>query len=292
MTEDSLEDCWDDIRKGRRVKRAYPSVLRDNNLAYLTTWAQIPNRAFQVVPGDDRYEALKRLKAVLPDDVIVSWTPDWYQGTFPRSITSLVQRHVIHSSRRHRSAFNFPLPYIPENREGWDLIWGLVGKTAFVIEEPLKGLIEKRFSRLSDMYRLITEARFVARENRDGIEAAVHSIGRWLGGSAKPDTFLLASSVKRPLQSEEALGVALFTLTLAYQNGLLPFTFYVLDGLEKLDRRDAADLHNILVSLERWSTIGCPIRALLLWDGQNRESFRRLNAKLAKQMRDGLAWVR
>jgi hypothetical protein len=291
---DSLEDYWEDLRQGfGKPKRAYPGLIEPACLAQLTSWAKYPNRAFQIVPGDDRQAAVDHLVKQVDEDVIVKWPCAWGEQAVTQALTSLVRNTVIHPTRRGRSSFVYPLPFVPENKDGWDLLWGVIGKTSFVIEEPLKGLIEKRFSRLSDMFRLLTEARFAAREaDLDTVEQAVLAIGRWLEGNPKLDPFLQDASVRRPLHEEEALGVLFFLLTLANQNGLLPITIFVLDGLEKVDRRDAADLHHTLATLERWVPIGCPFRLLITWDGENKTALRRLNPKLAKQVRDGLAWIR
>lgn len=288
---DALEDYWADIRQGfGKHKRAYSGLSGAGCLSQLTSWVKYPNRAFQVVPGDERQAVVDHLMKQVD---IVPWSCEWGQQALPRSLTNLVRDLIIQPARRGRPSFAFPLPFAPENREGWDLLWGLVGKNFFGIEEPLKGLVEKRFSRLSDLVRLLTEARFVGKEaDLDAVERAVHAIGRWLQGSPKLEPFLQDAAVRRPLQGEEALGVLFFFLTLANQNGLLPTTIFVLDGLEKADRRDAADLHRTLATLERWVPIGCPFRLLLTWDGESKTALRRLDPKLAKQVRDGLAWIR
>jgi hypothetical protein len=111
-------------------------------------------------------------------------------------------------------------------------------------------------------------------------------------GSPKLDPFLYEAGIRRSLSAEEQLGVLLFLLTLANQNGLLPTTFFVLSDLERVTRQDAVDLHGILSALERWKPIGCPLRLLVTWDGLNKNALRRLNPKLYKQVREGLHWIR
>jgi len=106
------------------------------------------------------------------------------------------------------------------------------------------------------------------------------------------DSFHHDAMIRRGLNEEERLGVLFFLATLASQNRLLPTTILVLGDLERVTRQEATELHEILASLERWNPIGCPIRLLITWDGQNKDALRRLSPKLYKQVREGLSWIR
>jgi len=288
---DPLEDYWADLRQGiPKPKRVFPGTLE--SLPQLLAWAKTPRDPFRVLPGDDRKEALARLTE--DRGALTFWANPWGRDPVATSLVHLLRDISIHPTRRMRPAFSIPLPLPRNNLTGWDLLWGLVARKSFVIEEPLRGLIDRRFSRLSDMFRALTEVRFEISERKGGhlIEEAVTSIGRWVEGSPKIDPFLQQVMIRRPLNEEEKLGVLFFLLTLAKQNGLVEDTIFVLGDLENADRKEAGDLHRVLSALERWGPIGCPFRLLITWDGRSQNALRRLHPGLSKQVREGLSWIR
>lgn len=289
---DPLEDYWADIRRSP-PKKAYPGLLEPPCLAQLQAWGKLPVEPFVVVPGEDRQAVVTSLTSHLETGVVVPCS--WSREEMVTALVHATRDLVIAPPRRQRGFFTLPVPM--DMPTGWDLIWGIVLRRDFIIDEPLRGLIDKRFSRLSDMFRALTEARFMVtegtqREKWANTERALVAIGRWVEGSPKLDPFLLEAGIRRSLNPEDQVGVLLFLLTLANQNGLLPATIFVLSDLERVTRQDAGDLHGILSALERWKPIGCPLRLLVTWDGRNKTALRRLNPKLYKQVREGLHWIR
>jgi len=289
MNMGSLEEYWSDLRRGLpKAKRAFPGLSSSSALPTLRDWMTSPRTAFQVIPGDEREEVLALMEAELPDGSASRWASPWSKGEkLIPSFLRVVRDLPIPPSNRSRQAFQFALPHPQQNPAGWDLLWGFVARTSFVVEEPLRGMINRR--PLADMYRVLVEARFEAQEKKDWghTSETLSSVGRWIEGDPKPTG--IAQTV---LPEAARFEMAFFLLTLASQNGLLGNTFLILDGLERATPEDAAALHHMLSTLSRWVEVGCPLRLILGWDAKSKNALRKLHPRLYLQVREGLRWAK
>lgn len=285
----SLEEYWSDLRRGLpKAKRAFPGLSSSAALSPLRDWVTSPRAAFQVVPGDEREEVFTTLEAELPDGAISRWVSPWSKGEkFIPSFLHAIRDLPIPPGNRSRQAFRFALPHPQQNPPGWDLLWGFVARTSFVVEEPLRGMINRR--PLADMYRALIEARFEAQETKDWAHTGetISSVGRWLEGEPKAKGL-----VQTVLPEAARFEMAFFLLTLARQNGLLGDTFLILDGLERATPEDAAALHHMVSSLSRWAEVGCPLRLIFGWDAQSKNALRKLNPRFYQQAQEGLRWIK
>jgi hypothetical protein len=168
---DPLEDYWADIRRSP-PKKAYPGLLEPPCLAQLHAWGKQPVEPFVVVPGEDREAVVTNLTSQLGPEVMIPCP--WDLEAMSTALVKTTRNLIIAPPRRHRRFFMLPVPM--NTHYGWDLIWGLVLKSDFVIEAPLRGLIDRRFSRLSDMFRALTEARFVVTERPRSWENAERAV--------------------------------------------------------------------------------------------------------------------
>lgn len=288
-TDPGIEECWEDLRRGLPKRR--PSAFADLTAAPLLEWAGRSEGVIRVVPGDNRATIFSEFEEGLPSGMVFKWPNPW-GGHVTRGFTHLVRDIFIPSGHRSRQGFVVPLPHPSRNPSGWDLLWGLSACNSPVIEEPLRGMTDRRVSRLGEVFRALTEIRFDIRERKDWqlIEDEVQALGRWMEGSQKITPFLSRVLIRRPLGEIEQLDAALFLLTLAKQNHLLDEVFVVVDDLQLASKTDADGLYQVVSAIKRWAIIGSPLRLLVGWDGVG--SMRKIHLKLAQQLREGVTWAK
>jgi hypothetical protein len=186
----------------------------------------------------------------------------------------------------------------------WEILWGLVATEPFVIEEPLRAMVDQSFYLVHDVYRALWEARFlVSEETPTRVTEFIGTLTRWLSGSAlsdKDQTALGSMGIKRLVRSEdERYDVLLFLVTLAAQNLLLTGAVFYFDGLECTLKPEARttlrQLHTYVNALERWTRIGaCPVSVIIGFSGtaRDRSQLKKLNPKLAASVGQALIWTK
>lgn len=293
MTAPDFEEYWSDLRGGiPKRKRAYSGLQAA--VTPLRAWVEKPDESpLRVIPGEERAAVLAQFEAELPPGVMHRWVSPW-GGSVTQTFVRSLRDFSTPPTHRDRQDFAFALPHPMRNPGGWDLLWGLGARNTFVIEEPLRGMTNRRVSRLAELYRALSEVRFDVKERKDWqlVQEEINEIGRWLEGAQKETPFLSRVLIRRPLDPVEQLDTMLFLLTLAKQNHLIEDVFLALDNLESASPEEAEDLNNVILAVSRWAVIGSPLRLLIGWDAKSKSSLRKLHPRLAQHVRDGMKWVK
>ncbi len=307
--DDSMEAYWESVQRTKPArKRSSSDLVRVPTVVPYVKWAQIPegaDRSFlHVLPGApaDRDRVFREYS--LGDwlhfqggIVIDSTDADMWIKTGP--LNSLVSR--LRTLPLPVESKDMTLPWFPHLPGVWELLWGLIAVENFVIEEPLRGLIDQPFYLVHDVHRALWEARFLAREHESHVpvEVFVETFLRWVLNeplTVSDRAALSQIGVRRVVGTEqEQLDVFLFLLTLAGQNGLLNRAVLYFDKLERaLDgagRPILRQLHTLVLTGERWTKLGnCPLGVIVGFSAQTRDrtQLRRLHAKLATEIEVGI----
>lgn len=149
----------------------------------------------------------------------------------------------------------------------WGLIWDLIDVEDFIVEEPLRGLIDQGFS-FTGLFKALWETRFLVQEGRKPESLVLlGAVLRWLASqdlSPEQQAQLEKVHIDRELVSvQERLDMLLFLLALAYQNGLADRAIFVFDGLERVVRSSPIKRKELIhqlteatTALTRWSRLG------------------------------------
>lgn len=182
----------------------------------------------------------------------------------------------------------------------WGLFQELLIVPDFVVEEPLRGLIDQGF-RFTGFYKALWEARFLQQENR--ARESLHLLGsviRWMTGADLDDKQKAALSsvgIACLLGESERLDMLLFLLALSYQNGLIDRAVFVLDGVDEVLRMNADRRKDMLRQLtetiqifERWARLGSATGLVLGLDSEHNAlgSITHYNSRLGKKIADAL----
>lgn len=280
--EDRFEDYWA-LRRRPRTRR---EVYRQVELTLgIYDWIEKPNTYFRVIPGDCQQDVLKDLKAGLADVDFVSWDHPW-QGSLQASFAQVIRR--LRPTRMSGGG--------PALQEPWGLLWGLTASPSFIVDDRLRGLVaNKTLPRIADLFRFIFELRFEAMERKDLSFTAsnIEALGSWLEGQMEFQPARVGAKpwALEPLHAPLQLDTLLFLLTLARHNQLAKPMYLVLDDVERLKFSQAEQLYNFMQGLQRWVPLGCPLRLLILWSGQEKVQLRKTHGRLAQLFRDGSKWA-
>jgi len=183
----------------------------------------------------------------------------------------------------------------------WGILWDLLTTEDFIVEEPLKSLIDQG-NTLTGFFKGLWEARFLIQEGRktDSL-TLVGALLRWQMGQALTTahhTWLEKVHIDRELMSpQERLDMLFFMLALVYQNGLVDRSVFVFDGLERVIRAPAEKRKDLLrqvmdclTILTRWSRLGSATGIVLGFDanGDTLNSLRHYNDRLGKLVASSL----
>jgi hypothetical protein len=172
---------------------------------------------------------------------------------------------------KHDAQFRIPLP-----DDTWELLWGLICVDTFLLEEPYRSFVDDSYHLISDVFRIIMEGRFLARESKPKAVRFLGTVVRWLTGQTLDETdretlkrLKVARRVEMIPQRMEAL---CFLLVLAEQNELLPRFGFYLDGFEAVinneDPMRLEELHALVTIVDRWAKLGLfPMSIILGWSG-------------------------
>lgn len=180
----------------------------------------------------------------------------------------------------------------------WNLLWELLDVPEFVVEEPLRGLVDQGFL-FTEFYQALWEARFLLQESAPRVENLVEALIRWMTWTelSSEDRKLLGTlRLSRPLQSdEERLDTLFFLLALARQNGTVGPAVIVFDDIDLALRQGVETRRQLLTKLlklisavERWDRLGMALGLVLGVSPGVLTSLKRYNPKLGKKISGGL----
>jgi len=156
----------------------------------------------------------------------------------------------------------------------WQVLRGLLVHSEFVVEEPLRSMVDQEQGAIAQAFKAILEARFLVSEAREQVEESqAEALTRWMRGvPLEPwhrPLFERAGVEHQPTEREK-FDLACFVLTLGFQNDLVGPQVFAVDGLEKAaeeapSRRKKLfkDLQETLASLDHWAGLGCPTGVVL-----------------------------
>lgn len=272
-----------------------PRVAVDGVLRWATDFQDPGRLSMLVVPGDlsarqvafDKYEAWAQLQKTIAHDVS---PPTWVQQGV---LANLVERVRSIEVRRAGMPIWFP-------RGNWEIVWGVAARAEFVIDEPLRTIVDQRFYLAHDLYRLLWEIRFLSQEsvNLAKAQELVGSVTRWAFGGATDvdqDRLVELGVHSQVTQTTQSYHLLCMLLTLASQNGLFSQCVLGFDGLEEALNRPWAlrEINRFLVTVDRWVQFGgCPIGVLLGFNvtPDNMEYLRDQNEDMAVRVEAGLLW--
>lgn len=246
-----------------------------------------------VVPGlhQERQAAFRSLGSWREPDVIVD--------TSCFRMDQWTREPVVPHVTDRLSALSVPSQEFPRSEDVWELLWALVAVEDFLIDEPLRSMVDQKFYLVHDVYRLIWEIRFVSHETSD-LKPAKQLMGtflRWLEGTLLPEDRqrLMALGIQRAIQEQERADVLLFLTTLAAQNVIVSRIVLGFEGLNDIlmpkERPKLKQFHGFLRALSRWGQMGCPVRAVIGFDLEDIPRLRRLHPKLADDIQAGSVWA-
>lgn len=172
----------------------------------------------------------------------------------------------------------------------WGLLWDLMAVEDFVVEDPLKGLIDQGF-RFTGCFKALWEARFLHREGRP--KETMRLLGaliRWMTAAEltmEHKALLTNVGVKHALGEFECMDMLLFMLALAYQNGLTDRTVFVFDGVEQAKKKEnLRKLADAVTIFERWTRLGSATGIVLGLNTANKavETITAMNPRLGKKI--------
>jgi hypothetical protein len=296
----SVEDFWDDIRiKSEQAKYLKPTSYE---LAPLVEWGtnlQATSRdTLRVIPGTSSSSIIDSLERELPSGGLVR-DSELVRSEDPIGhLMTLVRQMRVPSRFRVRGNLSFRPPHPSMNPVGWDILWCLVAHRELILTSYLKDLVGKKSSRLTEFYTALVEIRFEAQERQSipSIEEDVESLGGWVEGNLSNSSnthFKLKTGVKGDVQKNERMDLLLFILNLAKDNQLLEEFIVFSDGMERLTPSGSLELNEILLALDRWVPIGCPLNLLLGWRGsdEDRASLKEMHSRLLTRFKRGAAWA-
>jgi len=165
----------------------------------------------------------------------------------------------------------------------------------FVIDEPLKTMVDQKFYLISDLFRVILEARFQVAEGEDA-SVLVTAITRWildLKFAPKHEKLFEAAGVSRRVTQTEQLDLVFFLAALAFQSGVIERLTLALDRVEMAATAGLKDRRILLKELDevafgatRWEKLGSPIGILVGVD--KLAPLENSSPKLSKLLRSGV----
>lgn len=321
--DEELSSIWSDVRAKpvrRRVIAVAPTSSPIAPVEPVIRWSltfhegdelAVGTRpAFMVVPGATAHDRMgfyrkylaPEWKTFRPDtieDIIGDDARDWVDETIIGNLTRRIANAKIPEGATKTLPAWFPPP-----GHGWELLWALVSNDVFVIEEPLRQMVD-RGGLVHHFYKALWDFRFALKENESFEPAArvYFAITRWMTGLELGDDdirVLEKIGVGRRVSSvAERFDLLFFLVTLCAQNGLLNRMVLCFDGLERAlqssHRPVLRELDMFLGALERWVKFTqTPVGVLVGFGASEREKsqLRKLNPKLADRIVAGLAWTK
>ena len=296
----SIEEYWDAIRL--RPRRAKYLQLHTYEVAPLIDWGKglsaTSRPTFKVIPGGNSQSVMRLVVNEFPQETVLMGFGFCDSDDSVGQLISTVRRMRVPAKFRVRENLSFRPLHPGSNPLGWDLLWCLVAHRDIVLSSYLKDLVGNKSSHLTEFYKALVEIRFEAKERGSlpTIEENVVALGRWVE-STKEDAAItslkLKTGIKGDVGRDERLDLLLFILNLAKDNQLLEDFMMFFEGMEDLSKKGAEGLNEIILALDRWVPVGCPLNLLLGWRGskEDRIKLKMLNPRLSVRFREGSAWT-
>jgi len=203
------------------------------------------------------------------------------------------------------------LPVLPECLETlpvartaptfWRWFWALAQVEDFVIDEPLRSMVDRPYHLVHDLLRLFMGLRFLAVEGapEEQVAERLDLIVRWMTMEPEPADARVLDEVgvrRSPGSTDERLDLLILLLTLAEQNGVVGKTAFVFDDLDAGCRSDSRpylrELHHLMQATVRWAKFTeIPVGLILGFDPRNAPLLRRTNPKLASDVLAAMTWA-
>jgi hypothetical protein len=308
---DPIGEYWTDVRPKGRTRRKRPVVRYDPPtieafIEWVVTFSEPGHTSIRVLPGASPQERLEFLQGYLAP-TYDRFRPDCIEDLTGAHTRNWVEDGVLINFTERMEAQPLALD-IPKDMgkvaPRWQLLWGLILAPDFVVGDPLKGLVDQEYSMLHNIYKVLWEARFLAREetSQEKLVAFVTTILRWITDqpltNEDAETLLILGARKRVESVSERVDALLFLISLAAQNALLTRATFFFDDLERAllpDRHNTLrQLDEFLMNVDRWATkLDCPIGVLIGFQAnkQTMRALRRRNPKLYKRIETGLSWT-
>lgn len=219
---------------------------------------------------------MKTVQLVPP--VATSWVPigyghvlsftDWLKKGVDPAVTEVVRRA---SPLRD----DMPMWFPPEPRE-WELLWGVASMPDFVIDEPLRTIVDQSNHPAHELYRQIWEVRFLTKErvNLNSAQEIVHRTTAWLTGEDIP--------------SHHRYDLLCALLTLAVQNELIEDFNFHFQGLDRAfeEPKLLEDFDEFIYVVQCWADMGSLVNVTIGLDPKLLPKLEEVHPKLAKRLQE------
>lgn len=308
-----FEEFWTDLtpptkkRSGTMMRVEEPAVDSvDRLVEWGTNLLKVDRLPVQVIPGPTiksrsgllkKYlaEEWQRFRPGVIEDIVLS--TEWTVEGALKTLTKKIEGMEVPKECR-QIGFRVDPPW----GKPWELLWGVVGVEHFLLDEPFRSMVDQNAYLVSDMFRLIMEARFLAKEsNRPSIERFLGLIVRWMQGATVQDDeeTLARLHIERRVENVyQRFDVLCFLLILDAQNCLLNRVILAFDGLEYVSRKEHRstlnELYLMLQTVQRWTKVGSfPFGVLIGWTATPGEqaSLRKVHPQLSEILKQGLVWT-
>ena len=164
---------------------------------------------------------------------------------------------------------------------------------SFLVDEPLRSMVDQRFYLISDLFRVILEARFQVAEGAPP-SLFLDAITRWILNeklTARQETLFEEAKVSRRVQPTEQLDLCFFLVALSAQSGLINRLTLALDHVDRATSAGLTakktylkELDDLAFCATRWEKLGSPLGVIF---GVDRLDPLDTPTKLGKLIRSG-----
>ena len=141
--------------------------------------------------------------------------------------------------------------------------------TDLLLDEPLRGVVDKEFYFISDAFKIFMEARFQVSEGEPE-ETYVEAINRWVLGQpleSKHEEFFRSAQVYRRVGQEEQLDFIFFLAALSAMSGVVDRLTIAIDNVElaasKSQNALVQEIDDVVFRAYRWEKLGSPLGVLV-----------------------------
>jgi hypothetical protein len=179
---------------------------------------------------------------------------------------------------------------------GAPIFLDLLTSEYLTVEGPLRAMVDQRFYLVSDLFRVLIEARFLVQEGTNP-ESPLQAITQWiLGGKLTPgqEKLFELAGVSRRVQPTEQLDLVCALIAIASQSGVINRLTLAFDRIEKIALSDPKDkrtyfkeLDEVVFAATRWEKLGSTLGIIL---GAEKLSLLNPSPKLGKLLNSGVIY--
>lgn len=183
----------------------------------------------------------------------------------------------------------------------WAWLRALAATKDFLIEEPLRTMVDNQVYLIHDAMLILLALRFAILEGQDDPDLLFRAFIQWLRGEGlEPEQrrLLHATGITKLVTGFAGrVDLLFFLLALAFMNDVLDRTVFVFDDLEGACSPGSPvflrELHSILGLATRWSrATDFPGTFLLGFDPRRQALLRRLAPKFAEDVQVSMEWAK